>query len=302
MNEFLILVALMSCQSSPTDPSQSVTAGGPGVAVQDASWEGVLEVNLEAFDSTEELRADRRTFATGNLNLDQVFLDRGVAYSQGGLTRSMRYDWIDQGPNSVSVGRGVLLPHEVDELWAEVLVRFSKNYTPCNPAKPPCAHKILFFQVAPDGNERWDVVIGGAGEGGPEVHMTMSSPYGRLEDDNSVNTWKLVHALNSVPSGAPELDIANKYFDENWHTLRLHAKHSTTSNTFDGRMRLWMDGQLLYDSEQLKALFGAPGFSTNDGSRIRAILIGRNKDKGLDKGRESVWIGRMRAWKEDPGW
>jgi hypothetical protein len=299
MNELLILVALLSCQQSPTDPSRNVTSGDPGI-VQDTSWEGVLEVDLEAFDSTAELRADRRTFATGNLNLDQVFLDREVAFRDGGLTRSMRYDWIDQGTKSVSVGRGIRLPHEVDELWTEVMVRFSKNYTPCHPAEPPCAHKLLFFQVAPDGNDRWSVVVGGTGEAGPQTFMTMSSPFGRLEGHESAKKWYMAGVARSFPT--VDLDVANKYFDEQWHTLRLHAKHSTNASTFDGRMRLWIDGRLIYDSEQLRAQVGAPGFSTNNETRIRAILIGRNKDKGLDKGRESVWIGRLRAWKEDPGW
>jgi hypothetical protein len=100
----------------------------------------------------------------------------------------------------------------------------------------------------------------------------------------------------------PKMDVANKYFDEQWHVLRLHAKNSTDVNTYDARMRLWMDGVLLYDSEQLRQQYGAPGFSTNDGATIRAILLGRNKDKGLNIGTESVWIGRVRAWRQDPGW
>jgi hypothetical protein len=105
-----------------------------------------------------------------------------------------------------------------------------------------------------------------------------------------------------LPPGAVELEVANDYFDEEWHVLRLHAKHSSSPDAFDGRMRLWLDYNLLYDSKQLTDQFGAPGFATKAGARIRAILIGRNKDKGLDKGTESVWIGRVRAWKEDPGW
>jgi hypothetical protein len=63
-----------------------------------------------------------------------------------------------------------------------------------------------------------------------------------------------------------------------------------------------MDGNLIYDSELIRRDYGGPGFSTNDGTKIRAILLGRNKDKGLDEGTESVWIGRVRAWNEDPGW
>jgi hypothetical protein len=195
-----------------------------------------------------------------------------------------------------------MLPHEVQELWAEVVIRFSRNYSPCNPAKPPCAHKILFFYVAPDGNERWDVRTGGSGEIGPEVHLTMSAPFGEAEGHPDWNTWGVVRALRSIDKPRPQLTLANQYFDEEWHTLRLYARHSTDEKTFDARMAMWMDGELLYDSESMHRQYGTPRFSTKDGARIRSILIGRNKDNGLDRGTESVWVGRIRAWKDDPGW
>jgi hypothetical protein len=67
-------------------------------------------------------------------------------------------------------------------------------------------------------------------------------------------------------------------------------------------MRLWIDGKIIYDTKELEANHGSPRFSTNDDTRIRAILIGRNKDKGLDSGTESMWVGRVRAWRDDPGW
>ena len=131
--------------------------------------------------------------------------------------------------------------------------------------------------------------------------MTMSGPDGRREGGDE-RSWGVASTLKLLDGPKPKLDVANKYFDEQWHLLRLHAKHSTDANTYDARMRLWMDDVLLYDSEQLRQQYGAPGFSTNDGARIRAILIGRNKDKGLDNGTESMWIGRVRAWRTDPGW
>ena len=302
MTHFLVLIALMSCQPSPVGPSQNITSDAPEVTSDWSQWEGMIEVNLESFESTEQLRADRSVFPTENLHLDQVFLDKEVAFSAAGLTRSMRYDWVNQGTKSVSIGRGIPLPEAVDEVWTEVAVRWSRNYTPCNPAEPPCAHKLLFLQVTPDGNERWDVVVGGAGEGGPKVHFTMSGPYGHLEGSETDRSWSVVRALRSLDSPAFELTPANPYFDEQWHVIRLHAKHSTSEDTYDGRMRFWIDGKLLYDSDQIRDGYGGPGFSTNAGTKIRAILLGRNKDKGLDQGTESVWIGRVRAWKEDPGW
>jgi hypothetical protein len=261
----------------------------------------VLEVNLESFSSTEELRADRKIFPTGNLNVDLVHLDKQVAFEAGGLSRSMRYDWVDQGTKTVSIGRGIELPERVRELWAEVVIRWSPNFTSCNPKEPPCDHKTMFYQVTPDGNYRWSVHVGGgAGEAGPETNVTIFSPSGHVEGTDRNNGWGLPSVVRSHRS--IEMVNANQYYDGDWHVMRFHAKHSTDSKTHDGRMRLWMDGELLYDTEEMRREHGAPGFATDDDTKIRAILLGRNKDKGLDQGTESMWIGRVRAYKTDPGW
>ena len=303
MLSLVMLIGILSCQQSPLDPQGSIAGGGnpvlPG-ASGDTTWEGGLEVNLEQFSSTEELRADRAVFAVENLGLDRVYLDTDVAYTQGGLTRSMRYDWTNQGTNAVSIGRGIRLPHAVPELWAEVVIRWSPNFTACHPLDPPCDHKTLFYQVTPDGNYRWSVHVGGgAGEGGPVSHVTMSSPRGRVEGTGA-EEWELPTIARAHKS--IELATANEYFDGEWHILRFHARHSTNSQTYDGWMQLWIDGVLIYDTELMREVDGAPGFSTVNGTMIRAILLGRNKDKGLDEGTESMWIGRVRAYKEDPGW
>jgi hypothetical protein len=300
MINLILLLASISCTQSPVSPQSNVSGGG-GVVPTDTTWDGVLEVNLESFSSTEELRADRETFPTGNLNVDLVHLDKNIAYTQGGLTQSMRYDWVDQGTNSVSIGRGIELPARVRELWAEVVIRWSPNFTPCNPKDPPCDHKTLFYQVTPDGNHRWAVHVGGgAGEGGPNANVTIFSPKGRVEGTGRDDGWGI--PLVAREHAGIELVNANQYYDGEWHVLRFYAKHSTDSKTYDGRMSLWMDGELLYDTDQLRERYGAPGFATEDGTMIRAILLGRNKDKGLDKGTESMWIGRIRAYKTDPGW
>lgn len=301
MLNLILLVLAMNCSPSPVDPQGSVAGDGgliPGPVEADTSWNGGIEVDLESFSSTEQLRADRSVFAVENLGLDHVFLDSDVAFTEGGLTRSMRYDWTDQGTKAISVGRGIRLPSPVPELWVEVAIRWSPNFTSCNPAKPPCDHKTLFLQVTPDMNGRWEVHFGGgAGETGPEANVTMGAASGRVEDDPDDSRWY----LSDLPWPRPYVG-ANQYYDGQWHVIRLHAKHSTTEDTFDGRMRLWVDGQLLYDTRQLEQTHGSPRFSTRDGTAIHGILLGRNKDKGLDSGTESMWIGRVRAFKDDPGW
>ena len=302
MINLILLLAMISCSQSPVAPQGNVAGDGGVVSPpSDTTWDGVLEINLESFSSTDELRADRRTFPTGNLNVDHVHLDKSVAFTEAGLTRSMRYDWVDQGTKSVSIGRGIELPVRVKELWTEVVIRWSPNFTPCHPQDPPCDHKTLFYQVTPDGNYRWSVHVGGgAGEGGPNAHVTIFTPKGHLEGTDSNGGWGLPAIARSHKS--IEMVNANQYYDGKWHILRLHAKHSTDGRTHDGRMRLWIDGELLYDTEKMRQEHGAPGFATEDGTVIRAILLGRNKDKGLDKGTESMWIGRVRAYKTDPGW
>jgi hypothetical protein len=273
----ILLISVMSCQSSPVDPSRDIQSGGSQVS-PDGVW---VDVDLESFETTDELRADRKVFPIENLNLDKVYLDRTVAYTPGGLTRSMRYDWTDQGTKSISIGRGIRLAEPVDELWAEVVIRFSSNFTTCNPAELPCDHKTFFLQVTPDGNGRWEAKFGACGSGGPRAPIHVGSPKG-----------------HDFKRDQPELERcmvdAFQYFDERWHVVRIHAKHSTDVETPDAELDFWVDGQLLgsYRGE----------FSTNTGTKINGILLGRNKDKGRDEGTESMWIGRVRAWRVDPSW
>lgn len=257
-----------------TQASQEFAPANPGGAV--------VDLDFELYANTTALRDAKLDFGGGaeDLGLNKIFLDENVAFP--GLTKSMRYDWVNQGTGSVSIGRGIDLPSEARELWVEIPIRWSTNFTTCNPADPPCDHKTLFLQVSPDGNGRWDIHFGGGGAPGPTAWVVVSSPWGRVEGD----------------SGEPKFQTstgqaANEYFDGQWHIVRWHVRHSTNVDTMNGLIELWVDGVLLGSYS---------GFSTNTGTRIRRILVGRNKDKGLDSGTESMWTGRVRAWDTDPGW
>lgn len=234
-------------------------------------------LTFENYASTEDLRASDEDFMGGSedLNVNKIFLDKDAGYD--GLTRSMRYDWVDQGTGSVSIGRGVMLPEPRTELWVELAIKWSSNFTTCNPADPPCDHKTFFLQVWPDLNGRWEVHFGGGGAAGPTAWITMNGPKGDKEAADFGSTGR----------------AANDYFDDQWHVVRLHVRHSTDVNSRNGLMELWVDGELLKK---------VTNFSTNDGTQVRAILLGRNKDKGLDSGTESMWIGGVKAWDFDPGW
>jgi len=97
-----------------------------------------------------------------------------------------------------------------------------------------------------------------------------------------------------------------------------YGGNSTDSTTQDGRIALWIDGALVYDSDELAANYGDPKFATwgSDGpsgdSIIRALLLGRNEAKGggwydststarPDTWTESMWIGYSKIWSTDPG-
>lgn len=281
------------------DLSNRVTATIPGISTtsQIPPW---LELNFEKYGSTDELRAAEADFLNGveDLGIENIFLDPSVGFQDGGLSRSMRYDWVDQGASTRSIGRGVLLPEPVDEVWVELALRWSENFTTCHPEDPPCDHKTFFLQVTPDLNYRWSVHFGGgAGEAGPEANVTIAAPRGRVIGFPDAVAWQMY----TIPYPRP-YTVANQYFDASWHIVRLHVKHSTDVDTYNARMQLWVDGRLIYDTDVLQSENGAPAFSTTTGTKVRAILLGRNKDKGLDSGTESMWIGRVRAWRDNPGW
>ncbi len=98
-------------------------------------------------------------------------------------------------------------------------------------------------------------------------------------------------------------------------------KHSTnqtndsTTNSMDGRLVVWRDDILIYDSKAWVDTNQSPPFGTfnvNGGSGdtyVRSLLIGVNKDKGGEDAAantyprtESMYIGRAAMWNIDPGW
>ncbi len=256
-----------SCESDPEQPVAESNEERPATA----PW---FEQNFEVYGSTDELRGDcARWFnCSEDLGKDGIFLDGDVAYTEGGLTRSMRYEWVNQGCSSVNRGRGLQLPEPTRELWVEIVVRWSENYTAANAACPPPAHKLIFGQVEPDGNFRWALLWHATG--GNQVLESPRNPEGES-----------IQEVTGEPSA--------RYHDGAWHILRMQWRHSSDEATRDAVFRFWIDRQLIHTMD---------GFATKKGLATRAVLIGRNKDKGQDSGVESLWIGRIRVWNTDPGW
>ena len=282
------LFLILSCSQSPMASDRSIESGATPLALSDT----LIDVSFEKYSTTEELRADRVVFAVENLSLDHVFLDAEVAFRKEGLTKSMRYDWVDQGTNSVSIGRGIKLPTQVAELWVEIAVRYSENFTPCNPRQPPCAHKTFFLQVVPDRNYRWGMIIGAGGAAGPNAPFTFEAPRigSNMGSVSSGTFWEKNHGL------------ATDFMDGRWWLLRWHVRHSSDPSEADGMYEFWMIDENGHVADRYSSWESGERFSTAENTRIGAILLGRNKDKGLDQGTESMWIGRVRAYAKNPGW
>lgn len=226
--------------------------------------------------------SDFRSEAAGDgltelLGLDGIHVDFEDPPSE--LTRSLRYDYLAQGADAQHRGVGVPLPDAVPELWAEVGFRLSDNYLPCHPSSPPCDHKFVFLQFARNGDGRVAFHLTGGGQ--------------PLKPENELVHHVAIGHGSTQRAGFVGPSLASLK-DGEWHHLRLYGRVSSAPGVPDAALRVWIDGELRGEITD--------GVTNRPGQLIRAILVGRNKDKGRDTGTESVWVGRIRIWTSDPGW
>ncbi|NIR01351.1 MAG: hypothetical protein GTN78_14325, partial [Gemmatimonadales bacterium] len=236
-----------------------------------------LERTYEGYADTDAYRNDSCANwhnCSQDLGLGRQFIDSADPFP--GLTKSVRYDWVDQGCSSISVGRGVAVPELAREIWVEIVIKFSPNYRSHNPACPPPDHKIVFGQIVPDGFGRF------------QFKMRTSSANMHMGP-----IWS--PPLNSGFTGDRKIAIGpSELVDGQWHRLGLRWKFSSDDQTADGRVDEWLDG--VYRGGEVATV-------PHDAVlRLGAVLLGRNKDKGQDAGTESLWIARLRVWRTDPGW
>lgn len=243
------------------------------VSVFPPPWQ---EQTWEKYSGTEDFRSNAKSDGlTELLGLDRIFLD--FSSPVPGLTRSLRYDWVNQGARSISIGVGVPFPSEVTEAWTEVQLRYSRNYRVCHPESLPCDHKLLFLQITPDLNGRWETKNGGMGE---HSNPGISFGWEGVGGDIRATTQKLTPLV-----------------DEEWYTYRMYTKQPSGRGAADGAVKVWIDGVLVGEGYNF-----AINQQTQANTWVQAILVGRNKDKGQDSGTESLWVGRIRVWNSDPGW
>jgi hypothetical protein len=281
--------------TTTTDPEPDDTTDGTHDGTDDTTEDPVASEPAVVFDpdqysSTEDLLQTASPFGGAELKEDgsqgQIHLDTEVAPPGG--SQSMRYDYIDQGVgNSLHVGRRMPLPSSAREVWIEAQVRWSTNFFAIRDFPQDgstFAHKFLFGEAkafATDPNwetsegwsvNRWSLLFpGGGSPNPPNGPITIQTP--RHDDGSSI--------VENQDRGVAE------FYDAQWHTVRLHWRSDP------GLYELWIDGERIVQRE---------GFTIHPEVVMTAILLGRNKDDGLESGTESLWWGRTSVWTEDPGW
>ena len=257
-------------------------AGGPAP---------ILEVDFESYGNTAELLSDcQATGGTWNCNEDfattNIIVDPAVAPPIAGLTKSMRYAYIHDGNgcNSRTVSRQVDFPNE-QEVWAEFYVRWSANFTTSNAACAPNDHKLIFGDTWGGLSGRWGLLVG---EGSPPFHVVkVERPLSPTEG-----------MLGSYNPNVQTIAANGNLWDGNWHIIRLHYRHSTTTSSNDGAMKLWIDGTLHHDEFGFNTTTeGTPG----EPDFLEGFTIGSTKNDGPPGIEMFIWWGRIQVYTSDPG-
>lgn len=273
---YTVLLTVVDDAGAADDTAQAVSVSEPATTTVAPieTWDA------EGYETTSDFHNDPAL--TEWNNPEKQFLDKTVAPPDG--TRSIRWDFVDQGVASWTVGFGFPGPITnglwIEEMWAEVWFRLSDNYTACHPDEEPCDHKFVFFQYAKDGDGRAEVHFTGGGQ-------QSTKPESELKHFAGIGFQDTKRSMMVGPSLA---DLK----DGGWHHTRMYARVSSAPGVADGVLRVWIDGVLRGEITD--------AVTTKDGQTFRRLLIGRNKDKGQDVGTESVWVGRAAIWDTDPGW
>jgi hypothetical protein len=238
--------------------------GGTGGA---AEW---LVEDFSTYSSTPDMLADPRGVYTESEDegTDRIFLDQTTGH--GSSSQSMRYDYIAPGCNSVTVRRNLTLPHSVKELWAEVHVRFSPNFTTRNSAGCTTPPDFKFFFGRMTQTSRFEVKWG-TGWDNPPLQIAIGAP-----------------ANEDIITGHD----AAQYWDNEWHQLRVHWKVGAP-NGLNTVVEVWIDGAKIYERFD---------FNGQVDQSVWSVMLGANLDQGIPSGTMSLWWGRISLWNADPGW
>jgi uncharacterized protein YjdB len=234
-----------------------------------APW---YELTFEAYSTTAELINDRgtgATFTNEDSSPDKIALVNDAPPGLG-LAKSMRFTYDNPNPDGVmTVGRNVALPAQVSELWVEVYLKWSANFSTAG-GTAPYDHKVLFGRYTPEVG-RWEFKVG---------------------KDNGQNV--AVGWPGGEGTTASGLNSYSDFWDGSWKRVRLHWKVGTGSN--DGVYELWVGETLRYRNTAVNANSAGTG-------RIYGLALGRNQDN-RDVSSLPMYLtwGRTRAWITNPGW
>ncbi|MCC7003895.1 MAG: Ig-like domain-containing protein [Gemmatimonadaceae bacterium] len=240
--------------------------------------------DFSSYASTADLLANPRgTFRTsedqrtGDISLDMT---QGV----GASGRSMKFTFPSQATNSAtrctidySISRWVKFPQPVKEVWAEIWVKFSSNFTTRVPTDWGCAgnadYKFVVLAQEP-AIGRWQIKMGTYG-----THWSPNHAGG--SGDTYVTT-------NSGNGGL--------WNDDQWHRLRWHARVSTTTTSNDGAFEWWLDNvKQSYPLNISTSTNGLPVTSLTD------LRLGANLNLGPAQVQTINW-GAVRLYNQNPGW
>jgi uncharacterized protein YjdB len=234
-----------------------------------------LSEDFSMYSSTANLLADPRgIYSTAeDVGTGQLSLDKTAGVPQLGTTQSMRYDYISPGCSTQTVGRNLVLPTDVQEIWIEVYLKWSSNFsTYAGGCSTPPAHKLLFGRVS-GLNGRWEIEWGN--QGPPQsIYWGYPSSGGGVQDQFG-------------------FDNAPAYWNNTWYRVRFHFKHSSSTSSSDGAFQMWVDNQLMVSRTNI---------NINVSASIYGIALGRNLDQGINSGTMSLWWGRVQLWNVYPGW
>jgi hypothetical protein len=196
-------------------------------------------------------------------------LDPTVGYGTG--TKSLRVDFQDMTANGsrctdyTPAEPNLNLPSSVTNVWVEIVVMFTPNFTTISPGGWSCtsgnAYKILFGRVTPSGV--FENIVGSSSSG-----QALETNY----PGSGSTTW-------------PDVTL----FDGQWHVLRYHFKADAAGA---GVLTWWVDGVVKVNQT---------GLTMPAGTVIYGLGLGRNLNHG-PAALQSVRWGRVSAYTTDPGW
>lgn len=207
-----------------------------------------------------------------------IVLDTIVGY---GSSKSLRFDYLDATSEGGSgtlgrctnSGHGVSLamrPPATKQLWMEVYVRFSPNFTTAADPSWRCtsgeSFKHFIFGVTGPSNSRFN-----------------------LEGNDS--QWLWGYPDNEVRYSSYDPPQPKALYDGKWHRYRFALAVSSSAGVADGRAQMWVDDTLRVNYDRV--VVNRSGFG--------AFYLGSTRNQGSPR-LVSWWLGRVTIYTANPGW